>query len=310
MLHCNDYILNFMKYYDYPEIAVKEFTRVEKRLDDEPEFGEKMDKLVEEYMYPEADEIGPVLDKVTVLAEEYGENEYTLHFVFIMNCTPILRERYKEINMPDEIFWDTMADMKCKLMECIKCKEVPGTFVGGWYNGFFRLGRFAFGRFQFEHGTYTSETPFTLSCGRVISQGTPLVGFHIPSSGVPLTDEVRLASYKKAYAYYSQFKDKFPDGIVYFCVGSWLLYPKHREFLPKHLNILRFMDDFELVSWAENEEGFNNDWRVFDKYADLEPEKWPRDTSLRKAYAEWICSGHKGGDGYGIFAFDGEKILR
>ncbi|NLB36646.1 MAG: hypothetical protein GX824_05005, partial [Clostridiales bacterium] len=95
---------------------------------------------------------------------------------------------------------------------------------------------------------------------------------------------------------------------VIFCCGSWLLYPAHEFFLPKGSNILRFMHDFEIVRSRETDE-FNNAWRVFGRYANLPYNELPRNTSLRKAYANWLESGNKAGDGYGIFIFDGEKII-
>ena len=113
-------------------------------------------------------------------------------------------------------------------------------------------------------------------------------------------------SYRRAYPH---FKDMFPDGIVVFGCGSWLLYPRHREFLPDWMNIRKFMDDFEIVSWEEKP-NFGNDWRVFGHYTELPLEQWPKDTALRKAYAEWLLAGNKAGDGFGIFLFDGEKIIR
>lgn len=306
MLHYTEFIADFMNRYDYPAEAIETFTRVLKRLDEDKEFGAKMDKLVEGYMYPWADNMQEYLNGVIELSKEYNENECTLDFIFLLLCTPIVYERYKEKGIPEETYWDTMADMRCKLIECIKCEEVPGTFVAGWYNGFFKLERFAYGRFQFEETDYGNDFDFVTKAGYRLTKGQTMIGFHIPSSGVPLTDEVRLDAYKKAY---EQYKHLFPDGIMYFCCGSWLLYPRHKEFLPEKSNILKFMSDFEIISWSESED-FHDAWRIFDKYSDLPADQLPTDTSLRKAYAEWLKAGNKGGSGNGVIVFDGEKILR
>ena len=305
-MHLNDFIVSFMERYSYPEEAVREFTRIEKRLDEEEAFGKAFDEILDGYMFPEADGLGEALDAVKALGEQYGENEYTIQFMLILNCMPILKQRYDEAGIDEKIFWDSADDLRCKLIECINCKEVPGTFVAGWNDGFLKMRRFALGRFQYELTTFNFDFDFVTSCGRRVSRGDTLVNFHIPSSGIPLTDEVRLASYKEAYKHYSHL---FPDGKVVFCCGSWLLYPRHREFLPENSNILKFMNDFELVSWAEKD-GFSNDWRVFDKYASLPYDQLPRDTSLRRAYADWLVKTGKGGDGYGVIVFDGEKIIR
>lgn len=306
MKHNTQFIQDFMKRYDYPEEAIKEFTRLLQRLDDEEKFGNEFDIFVNGYMYPEADGLREALDGVSALGVKYEENECTIEFVFLLLCAPILFERYAEKGIDEQIFWDSANDFRYKLVECIECEEVPGTFVAGWNDGFFKMGRFAYGRFQYELGTFDRDD-YKFKCGKVLKRGDTYVNFHIPSSGVPLTDEVRLDSYKKAYPHY---KHLFPDGLVVFGCHSWLLYPKHREFLPKNLNILRFMDDFEIIESDENEEGFSNGWRVFGKASDLPYDQLPQNTSLRKAYAQWLISGHKGGNGYGFIVFDGEKILK
>ncbi|MBQ2759930.1 MAG: DUF5596 domain-containing protein [Clostridia bacterium] len=306
MTHYNDFFKDFMSRYNYPEIAVETFSRVLKRLDDEKDFGDKIDELVTAYMNPENEELGPFLDKVTELSKEYNENEYTMHFIFLLLCTPILKENYEKAGIPEYLYWDTMDDLRCKLKECIDCEEVAGTFVAGWFNGFFKLERFAYGRFQYEISDCRTEKDYVLSCGKVVKDGDTYIGFHIPSSGIPLTDDVRLDSYKKAYQAY---KHLFPDGIVIFGCGSWLLYPPHYDFLPENSNILKFMSDFEIVKYKSKDE-FSDGWRVFAKDSDLPIDQLPRNTSLRRAFADWLQAGNKTGDGFGLIAFDGEKILR
>ena len=306
MKHNTEFMQSFMARYDYPEIAVKEFTRISDRLDNEKEFAEKFDAVVENYLFPEVGEIREAVTAIEELAKEYNENECTLDFVFLLNCLPATKERYEKAGIDEQIFWDTFADLKCKLMECIACEEVPGTFVATWNGGFFRLTRFAYGRFQYEISTYTNENDFVTKSGRVLTDGDKYINFHIPSSGIPLTDEVRLDSYRKAYEHY---KHMFPDGKVVFGCGSWLLYPRHKEFLPEKSNILKFMSDFEMVEWKDSDR-FGDGWRVFGKYSDHPINEWPRDTALRRAFAEWIEKGNPVGNGFGVFVFDGENIVR
>ena len=304
MQHYTDYVKNLTL--NYPEAAQKLFAEVERRLDNEPAFGARFDRLIEAYMISETMDLDTALDAAKELAEEMGYSEYTLEFIFIMNCTEILKGRYEAAGIPDEVFNESVDDLRCKLLECMECEGVPGTFVAGWNNGYLKMKRFAYGRFQYEQRIYDFDFDFVMSGGRLVKKGDTFINFHIPSSGIPLTDEVRFDSYRKAYQHY---KDLFPDGNVLFGCGSWLLYPRHREFLPERLNIRRFMDDFEIVCWEEKDH-FGNDWRVFGHYSDLPLEQWPKDTALRKAYAEWLLSGHKAGDGFGLILFDGEKILR
>lgn len=304
MEHYTDYVKNLIK--NYPEEAKIAFAAVETRLDEDRVFAAKFDTLVENYMVRETLPMDAALERLKKLSEEYGINEYTLNFVYIMHCTEILKGRYDAAGIDEKVFYDSMDDLRCKLLECIECKGVPGTFVPGWNNGFLKMTRFAYGRFQFEVSTYSKEYDFVTRCGKVIKNGDKYVNFHIPSSGIPLTEDVRLSSYKEAYRHYVHL---FPDGKVVFGCGSWLLYPRHREFLPPHLNILKFMDDFEMVSWEEEAEGFHNDWRVFGRHAGKPYAQLPRDTSLRRAYADWLSAGNKAGHGFGVFVFDGERII-
>lgn len=306
MPHMTEHITALMKRLNFPAEAAEAFNALCTRLDNNDAFAEKFDKIVYDYMYPVATDIDDAVKKLGALAAEYGENEYTLCEMFLLSNTEELLRRYKEKGIAEDIYWDTMDDLRCKLLECIECEEVPGTFVAGWDGGFFKLERFAYGRFQYEVTDYGSNETFTTKCGITLKKGDTLINFHIPSSGVPLTDEVRLDSLKRAYPH---FKDLFGGGPVIFCCGSWLLYPKHREFLPASSNILRFMDDFELISWAETEK-FSNGWRVYGKDSDLPLEDLPEKTSLQRAYKKWLCDGNKAGNGYGIIVFDGEKILR
>ena len=305
MIHNNKYFIDFMERFDFTEESKKCFSSIAERLDSESALGEKYDSILNEYMYPVAnDEIRPSLNELEKLAKDNGINVYSLNCVFLMHCAEILKDRYKEAGIAENIYWDTMADIKYKLTECINCEEVPGIFVPDWYNGFHDMTRFAYGRFQYEMREFDEE--FTTSCGVKIKKGDKYVNFHIPSSGVSLTDDVRFDSYKKAY---EAFKHEFSDDKVIFGCSSWLLYQKHREFLPSHLNILKFMDDFEIISEHESED-FSNGWRVFGKDSDLPLEKLPRNNSLQKAYADWLIAGNGAGGAFGIIVFDGEKILR
>lgn len=306
MLHNSPYIQDFMARYRYPEEAVSLFTEVEQRLDAEPALGERFDRHLNAYMVEETEDLGTALSGMDTLAELMGLSPYTTEFVFVMNCTGILKEKYAAAGIDEAVFWQGCDDLRCKLLECMECEGVPGTFVAGWNGGFLKMGRFAYGRFQYEVCEFSFFFDFLTSCGRRMVKGDKYVNFHIPSSGVPLTDEIRLASYKEAYPHY---KHLFPDGRVVFGCSSWLLYPRHREFLPKDSNILKFLGDFEIVSW-EQKNHFGDDWRVFGRYAGLPPAELPRDTKLRKAYADWLEAGNPSGSGFGFFVFDGEKIVR
>ena len=278
---------------------------LEKRLDGHAALAAELDAVVTAYADRQEIPMGEALERVKRISGKYGENEYSLDLLLVINGLPYMHKRFTENGYPDSVFYETMDDIRCKVNECVECKGVVGTFVADWYDRFFVPSCFCLGRFQYERAEY-GENDFTLGCGRVLKKDGTYVNMHIPSRGIPLTDEVRLASYRAAYPY---FKRYFEDGVVIFGCHSWLLFPKHLQFLPPHLNIRKFIGDFELVGCEETEK-FNDIWRVFGRYANLPYEELPRDTALRRAYAEWLCAGNRTGYGFGVFAFDGEKIVK
>ncbi len=306
MKHNTQFIRDLMDRYDYPKEAKELFIKVLDDLDTDKTFGDAFDAIKDEFDRHYSPLDGKMQDRLGVIAKLKGYSPYTLHFVFLLCLTEELKYNYDLLGIDEKVYYDTMDDLRCKLLECIECEEVPGTFVAGWFNGFFRMERFSYGRFEYEICTFDTDKEFVMQCGKVVHPGDVYVNFHIPSSGVPLTDEVRYNSYKEAY---KRVKQLFPDGKVLFGCGSWLLYPRYKEFLPADLNILKFQKDFEIVRFEEKER-FGDGWRIFGKDSDLPFEQLPQNTRMRKAFAQWLISGGKTGSAFGLFLFDGEKIVR
>ena len=247
-------------------------------------------------------EFAEILDAAAALAEPMGCHKFTAHFLLCCFAAKTLKERYAAAGIDEEIYWSSMKDLRWKFDECLDVHGIPGTFVAFWYPGFFHMTRFALGRLQYEHVRFNFEE---YTCGGItIRQGDDVLNCHIPSCG-PLTEESRLDSYRRAWEFY---KKDFPNGVVPIVCSSWLLYPEHFDFLPAHSNILSFMRDFTILRSGVDEK-FGNAWRVFGAAATKPASEWPRDTSVRRAFADRILAGKPVGSGYGILLFDGEKIL-
>lgn len=304
MSHLTNHIKTLMEKSKFKEEAIIAVNTIENRLDTDEAFALQFDKVVYDYMFNDVS-MDNSLSALGKISSEFGENVFTLNLVFLLNNTEELFNRYKKEGISEEIYWDTMEDLRCKLFECMECEGVPGLFVPGWYNGFFKMKRFALGRFQYEVSDFEYEGGYTTKNGHFLKDGSDIINFHIPSSGVSLTDEVRFDSYKRAFNFY---KHMFGGDKIVMCCNSWLLYPEQERFLPENSNILRFLRDFEIV-FSKTKDDFGDAWRVFGRYADLPPEKLPRDTALRKAYADWILAGNSTGAGFGVIVFDGEKII-
>ena len=291
----------------FPQEAIGLFESIALKIEKNKSFSEKFQKTLDKYLLPEAHDFGGMCDDMKKLAFCYRVKEYSLTCVWLIVASEKMLSLYRENGIDEQIFWDSMMDLKYKFKECVECKEIYGTFVGHWYTGFYALNRFALGRFQFENSTFGAADEFTTSAGIKIKRGDKTVGFHIPSSGVPLTDEVRFDAYKKAYEF---FKDqRREDGLLIFECGSWLLYEGNKEILPENSNTVKFINDFELVK-SEAKDKFNDAWRIFAKSGYKSPKHWYDDTSMRRAFKEHVLNGGKTGSGHGVIVFDGEKIVR
>ena len=151
----------------------------------------------------------------------------------------------------------------------------------------------------------TLEKDYPLPDGRVIPAGAFKVGCHIPSHGPALTDAARMDSYRRAHQF---FAPRLYQGLLIVSCSSWLMYPAHPQFLPKDSRVLRFMSDFDLIGQKE-QEGFPDGWRVFGRAWGAPYAALPEDTSLQRAYKQWLLQRGVTGRGFGLMVFDGERII-
>lgn len=302
----NAYLNRLFEHIPFPEDSQKTFLALENTIKADPSFDAALKEQCEAYLSGDRQELENYLNRMDALAAEKNVEPHLLDMFFLLRCLPVAEQCYRDAKISEEIFWRGADDLRCKAAECFERCGVWGTFVGGWFRDFYDLKRFALGRFQyvythFDRDTYTSPSGFT------IHRGDPILQFHIPSSGIPLTDDVRYDSYRRAEAFY---KPKFGDRPMILSTSSWLIYPKHREFLPEKSNLLKFMDDFDIF-FSEDKPNRPDAWRLFGHWAEYPPEQWPEDTSLRRAYKKWILAGNTAGSGVGFFVMkDGVNITR
>ena len=89
-------------------------------------------------------------------------------------------EKYIEKGLPEEIFRNTILDLRYKLEECREVYGICGSFVGDWFPGFFRLSRFALGRLQFELVPFQNVYHKN---GHKLQEDSLVMNIHIPRHG-------------------------------------------------------------------------------------------------------------------------------
>ena len=190
-----------------------------------------------------------------------------------------------------------MLDLKCKLMVCRSVKQIWGTFVAWWYDGFFRLERFGMGRMQFE----LIDFPFDRyeKDGKVLKKGDKVINMHIAKTGEPLTPEMVDAACRQAAEF---FAAAFRDHPMAFFCESWLTFPKMDDLLPAKSNLWHFKERFEIIHTHLYEKGdYSEMWRLFDMDYTGDLNDFPGDSSLRRAYKQYLLDGGQVGEGYGVF---------
>lgn len=282
-----------MRDLDFPMDAVGELLDREKELK-AAGFGRRLEEMAAELMEGETSEerLRKMLADCEALEKETGVHRYTLDLFFLLYCAQILRDRYRGRGFSDQLFVDSMMDLKWKLLECRQVYGVNGIFVGHWYGRFFDMTRFALGRLQFETEHFEAEK--YEQDGILVKKGDTVLNMHVPSSG-PLTSEKVDEAFQLAAGFY---RDLFPDGVIPFVIDSWLLDPDLMKLLPEG-NTKEFTSRFCLLSYKKHEV-FADGWRVFGGEWEKTPDMLPRKTRLQTAVADYLAAGGKLGEGYGI----------
>ena len=304
-----NYITELFREHNYPEEAIASLVGDYEKLMQVDECREVFAKYLTEYETTDHTCFGEFI----VLAAKAGNAAFvdgrSTQFLCFACAARHLREMYVKKGLPLNVYFDTMRDMRYKLMECYKMHGVWGSFVASWFYGAFVLSRFELGRLQYEFSShFVTQDKINYFGVDLEWDKTPIINLHIPSSG-PLTQEAVEESLSQAYKFMGEYYPEYShNGKMIVECESWLLIEDHEKFLPESSNIRRFMNNFDVMH-TRYDDGFNDCWRVFNVDWTGDAATLPRSTSLQRAYADWLAGGGRAGEGYGIFAYDGEKII-
>ena len=214
------------------------------------------------------------------------------------------RGMYQERQISEEVFWNSMSDLRSQLLDQESSYGRVGLSSAGWFWRFLRLDRIKLGRFEYEiDGCHFARLKQW--------RGVPLpegdsVMLHIPS-GESMTEEKRIDSYKQAYDYFQGFR--MENGWLPLYIETWMLYPQIVELFSAGSNLLDFAHEFVILESKEYNT-YGELWRVFGGNRDYsKPDELPQNTSLQRRFVEYIKKGGKIGDGVGMLIFDGEKVI-
>ena len=218
---------------------------------------------------------------------------------------PEVKNRYEKKGISDEIFFDTMNDIKIWINDCRDNLHSVGLNELNWIMHHMNLGIFKIGRLQYQKLIYYFKTPYK----NEIKFGDKILNVHIPR-GAKLDFEECEKSFVMAQEFFAKYYPDFPNNK--FMCHSWLLYSGNKNFMDEDSNILKFQKLFELV---EEKEAPHPTYRwlfgVKIKNADLMKNKkdsgsygftggLKKNTDLRRNAIEYIKNGGIFGEGLGI----------
>ena len=293
-----EYVLSFMNELGFDKEAVESLSADIEKIYANEEAKALFAGAVDDYERDIRSNYTELREAAKRAGEIVGVHAYSAELLLFICFSKHLRELYRLRGISDRIWFDSMSDLKWKLWECKAVKGIWGSFVAGWFPGFFNLTRFALGRLQFEIVAFDGEYEKN---GKALKKGDKVINVHIPRTLTPLDKESRDDAYAQAAEFFRNMTDGAP---IAFVCSSWLLYPEAEKILPAHSNIRGFMADYDIIRSKTNGEGEYGDmWRLFDMDFTGDFNDYPEDSSLRRAYKKFLLDGNRTGSGYGVFFY-------
>jgi len=144
-----EYIINFIKMQDYPAEASEHLLSDYDKLMACDESRLVFDKYLSEYEEYDRTNFGEFIVLAAKAGNAASVDGRATQFLCFVCAGKHLRVMYEKNGIPLDVYYDTMRDLRYKLMECYKMHGVWGSFVASWFCGAFVLDRFEIGRLQY-----------------------------------------------------------------------------------------------------------------------------------------------------------------
>ncbi len=221
---------------------------------------------------------------------------------------PEVKNRYEKKGISDEIFFDTMSDIKIWINDCRDNLHSTGLNELNWIMLHMNMSIFKIGRLQYQKMFYYMKDTYRKN-GETIKFGDKIWNVHIPR-GEKLDFDACEKSFIMAQEFIKEYFPEYPDNK--FMCHSWLLYPTNKDYMIEGSNILKFATLWDVTSkheapadayrWLfsvryQNKEMLKNKKKT-GSYGCIE--KLPQNTTMQKNAIEYIKSGGTLGAGFGV----------
>ena len=138
--------LDICKNLDFPAEAVEVLVQGLDQIRTDAAAVQDLQKAVDSLMTPECDEYLQLMQRIS---DQTGVHRYVVDMVVLLLAVEPLKVRYEQRGLPEQLMWDSMADLRYKLIECKDVYNIWGTFVTPWFKWFYTCNRFKLGRLEF-----------------------------------------------------------------------------------------------------------------------------------------------------------------
>lgn len=289
----NQICLEFFRRTNFPPEAIAAVSVAEEALRSVADFN----KLQHGFFQDDA----TVWETLHVCAREAGIHPFTADLILLLSCIPEAKLRYAQAGIPENIYWDSMKDIRFKMEETHTVYDIWGVYCGPWLAMLLQQKCICLGRLQFE--------PLHSHCGCVIGEhtlqkGDLLLNVHIPSFGKLLYEDV-LDAYRQAAQF---FQDKFPNRLIWIQAETWILYPPVMQLLPEG-NLRTWAKDYQVVLACIDPKQ-DDRYRIFQKPSSTPVQEYPEKNPLQRQLKAWLLEGNQMGIGFGYLLMKDGSLIR
>lgn len=160
---------------------------------------------------------------------------------------PEVWRQYEAKGIGEDIFFDTMDDIRIWIDDHHSRTGEYGLFELNWIMHHMKLNIFKLGRLQFQKFKYYFS-PVYKKNGVTIRFGENVLNIHIPR-GEKLDISSCRQSIRRAGEFFSKYYPEYPTDR--FICHSWMLYTGNKKYMKSESNILKFADMFDIVGERE-----------------------------------------------------------
>ncbi len=209
------------------------------------------------------------------------KNPYTGFMILIYKIVD-LDVMYKEKELPEDVFLDTLSDLILRQKMYFKQYNQLGLSEEDmcWLKHIYYLNIFKLGALQYEIANMSYlECPDDIGLDETkkrLPEGSPIFKIHIRRN-VDLSEEEVDKSFDLSKQFFKTYYPEY-EYLAYTC-NSWMLYSKNSLLLSPQSNILNFSNRFELICETQRKDMaikyiFGRDYENIEDY--------PQETSLQR----------------------------